>query len=114
MLARCPTLLRFFPCIRGFFLKKPLRKPIANSLYAETLAARLGVSTRTVYRDIADLVAQGADIRGEAGVGFVLKHDFGLPPLGSVDIQLLKRILRQKMADARRKHEPMPSIGKCF
>ena len=86
------------------------RRPLA----AETLAARLGVSTRTVYRDIADLAAQGADIRGEAGVGFVLKHDFGLPPLGSVDIQLLKRILRQKMADARRKHEPMPSIGKCF
>ncbi|RKW31810.1 MAG: hypothetical protein D8B42_03200 [Kingella sp. (in: b-proteobacteria)] len=34
--------------------------------------------------------------------------------LGSVDIQLLKRILRQKMADARRKREPMPSIGECF
>ena len=31
MLARCPTLLCFFPCIREFFLKKPLRKPNANS-----------------------------------------------------------------------------------
>ena len=37
-----------------------------------------------------------------------------LPPLGRVDIQLLKRIFRHKMADARRKHEPMPPIGECF
>ncbi|MGF6148324.1 HTH domain [Kingella potus] len=48
---------------------------------AETLAGCLNVSPRTVYRDIADLCAQGADIRGEAGLGFVLKQDFGLPPL---------------------------------
>ena len=39
---------------------------------AETLAQQLSVSTRTVYRDIAQLCAQGADIRGEAGLGFVL------------------------------------------
>ena len=36
------------------------------------------------------------------------------PGLGSVDIQLAKRILRQKMADARQKCEPMPSIGEYF
>ncbi|ASP17814.1 HTH domain protein [Neisseria sp. oral taxon 020 str. F0370] len=48
---------------------------------AETLAGRLNVSARTVYRDIADLCTQGADIRGEAGLGFVLRGDFGLPPL---------------------------------
>ena len=48
---------------------------------ADTLSSRLCVSPRTVYRDIADLRAQGADIRGEAGVGFVLHADFGLPPL---------------------------------
>ncbi|EGF09952.1 molybdopterin biosynthesis protein MoeA [Neisseria bacilliformis ATCC BAA-1200] len=34
--------------------------------------------------------------------------------LGRVDIQLLKRILRQKTADARRKCEPMPPIGECL
>ncbi|WP_373814209.1 hypothetical protein, partial [Neisseria dentiae] len=27
MLARCSILLRFLPCICGFFLKKPLHKP---------------------------------------------------------------------------------------
>ena len=36
---------------------------------------------RTLYRDIATLQAQGADIQGEAGVGFVLRPGFMLPPL---------------------------------
>ena len=36
------------------------------------------------------------------------------PTLGRVDNQLLKRILRHKMADARQKHSPMPSISECF
>lgn len=48
---------------------------------AETLAQTLGVSVRTVYRDIDTLRRQSADIRGEAGVGFVLHKDFLLPPL---------------------------------
>ena len=48
---------------------------------AETLAATLSVSVRTVYRDIETLCRQGADIRGEAGVGFILHKDFLLPPL---------------------------------
>lgn len=48
---------------------------------AEALAAELGVSTRTVYRDIETLQAQGAPIEGEAGVGYVLKPGFVLPPL---------------------------------
>jgi predicted DNA-binding transcriptional regulator YafY len=37
------------------------------------LAAELGVSLRTLYRDIATLQAQGADIVGEAGLGYVLQ-----------------------------------------
>lgn len=48
---------------------------------AETLADTLAVSVRTVYRDIGTLCRQGADIRGEAGMGFVLHKDFLLPPL---------------------------------
>ncbi len=47
----------------------------------ETLATELGISLRTLYRDIATLQAQGADIRGEAGVGYVLQPGFMLPPL---------------------------------
>ncbi|OSI16003.1 helix-turn-helix transcriptional regulator [Neisseria dumasiana] len=48
---------------------------------ADTLAETLSVSVRTVYRDIETLCRQGADIRGEAGVGFILYKDFLLPPL---------------------------------
>ena len=53
------------------------RKPVAGA----KLADELGVSLRSVYRDIAALQAQGADIEGEAGVGYVLKPGFWLPPL---------------------------------
>ena len=45
------------------------------------LAADLGISIRTLYRDIASLQAQGARIEGEPGVGYVLKPGFTLPPL---------------------------------
>jgi predicted DNA-binding transcriptional regulator YafY len=45
------------------------------------LAERLQVSVRTVYRDIADLQAQGVPIEGEAGVGYRMRAGFDLPPL---------------------------------
>ena len=45
------------------------------------LADELGVSLRTLYRDIAALKARGAEIEGEAGFGYVLKPGFALPPL---------------------------------
>jgi predicted DNA-binding transcriptional regulator YafY len=48
---------------------------------AQTLADTLGVSLRTLYRDIASLKAQGAEIEGEPGVGYVLRPGFMLPPL---------------------------------
>jgi predicted DNA-binding transcriptional regulator YafY len=41
----------------------------------------LGVSLRTVYRDVATLIAQGAPIEGAAGLGYVLNPGFFLPPL---------------------------------
>jgi predicted DNA-binding transcriptional regulator YafY len=48
---------------------------------AAFLAERLGVSLRTVYRDVADLQAQGVPIEGEAGVGYRMRPGFDLPPL---------------------------------
>ncbi len=48
---------------------------------ARDLAQKLEISERTVYRDIQDLVASGVPIEGEAGVGYVLKGGFDLPPL---------------------------------
>lgn len=48
---------------------------------AEGLASKLGVSKRTVYRDIRDLARAGIGIRGEAGVGYALGRGVTLPPL---------------------------------
>lgn len=48
---------------------------------AEYIGARLEVSVRTVYRDIADLQRQGVPIEGEAGVGYRMRAGFDLPPL---------------------------------
>jgi predicted DNA-binding transcriptional regulator YafY len=53
------------------------RRPVSGHV----LAAELGVSLRTLYRDIGALQAQGASIDGEAGIGFILRPGFMLPPL---------------------------------
>lgn len=48
---------------------------------ANWLAQRLEVSERTIYRDIRDLMNTGVNIEGEAGVGYVIRKGFDLPPL---------------------------------
>lgn len=48
---------------------------------ARRLAERLEVSERTIYRDIADLMASGVPVEGEAGVGYVMRPGFDIPPL---------------------------------
>jgi predicted DNA-binding transcriptional regulator YafY len=48
---------------------------------ARLLAERLEVSERTIYRDIADLQSTGVPIDGEAGVGYLMREGFDLPPL---------------------------------
>ena len=48
---------------------------------ATTLAEALEVTPRTVYRDIAALQARRVPIEGAAGVGYVLRKSFNLPPL---------------------------------
>jgi predicted DNA-binding transcriptional regulator YafY len=53
------------------------RRPVTGAALAE----ELGVSLRTIYRDIQSLVATGAPIAGEAGLGFVLQAGYTLPPL---------------------------------
>src|SRR6185437_5869347 len=53
------------------------RRPVSGRI----LADELGVSLRTLYRDIASLQGQGAEIEGEAGLGYVRKPSFWLPPL---------------------------------
>lgn len=53
------------------------RRPVAG----QVLADALGVSLRTLYRDIETLREQGADLRGEAGVGYQLTPSDTLPPM---------------------------------
>ena len=48
---------------------------------AETLAKHLEVTARTVYRDIATLQARRVPIEGAAGIGYMLRRGFDLPPL---------------------------------
>ena len=45
------------------------------------IAERLGISERTVYRDVRDLVLAGTPIDGEAGVGYRIRPGYDLPPL---------------------------------
>lgn len=53
------------------------RRPIT----ADAIAGELETSLRTIYRDIAQLMANRVPIRGEAGVGYVLEGGFDMPPL---------------------------------
>lgn len=50
-------------------------------LTARILAERLEVSERTIYRDIADLIGSGVPIDGEAGIGYLMRSGYDLPPL---------------------------------
>ncbi len=53
------------------------RHPVSGAVLAEAT----GVSLRTLYRDIETLKGEGAHIDGEAGLGYVLRPGFMLPPL---------------------------------
>jgi predicted DNA-binding transcriptional regulator YafY len=48
---------------------------------AADIARELEVSPRTVYRDVADLIAQRVPVQGEAGFGYILDDAFDMPPL---------------------------------
>jgi predicted DNA-binding transcriptional regulator YafY len=53
------------------------RRPVT----AADIASELETSLRTIYRDIAQLMADRVPIRGEAGIGYVLEGGFDMPPL---------------------------------
>lgn len=65
---------------RLFALLDALRRRRAP-VPAEVLAEERGVSVRTIYRDIQTLIGLGAPVLGEAGIGYVLRPGFFLPPL---------------------------------
>lgn len=68
---RADRLFQIIQILRG------ARRPLT----ARELADELERNPRTIYRDMADLVASGVPVRGEAGVGYVLEAGYDLPPL---------------------------------
>lgn len=71
MMSKTARLFKLMDALRG------RRRAVA----AAQLAAELCVSVRTVYRDVQTLIGLGAPIDGAAGVGYVLRPGFFLPPL---------------------------------
>jgi predicted DNA-binding transcriptional regulator YafY len=67
---------------------------------AARLAEELEVSERTIYRDVADLVASGVPIAGEAGVGYALDKSFDLPPLMFDGDELEALVLGARVVEA--------------
>lgn len=68
---RSDRLFQIIQILRG------ARRPVT----AAALAEELERDRRTIYRDIADLMANGVPIRGEAGIGYGLEGGYDLPPL---------------------------------
>lgn len=70
-MAKSDRLLQLMQCLRTF--PAPVK--------AHALSDELGVSLRTIYRDIESLRRSGALIDGEAGYGYTLQEDPALPPM---------------------------------
>lgn len=85
---------------------------------AQKLGAWLEVSERTIYRDIADLQSTGVPIDGEAGVGYMMREGFDLPPLMFTRDEIVALVAGARMvrafggaAMARAAEEALVKIG---
>lgn len=67
---------------------------------ARELAEALGVSERTIYRDVQDLVLSGVPVQGEAGVGYALPRGFDVPPLMFTEEEIEALVLGARIAHA--------------
>ena len=65
---------------------------------ASWLAEKLEVSERTIYRDIQDLMMSGVPIEGEAGVGYVLRRGFDIPPIMFTKDEIEALVIAARMA----------------
>ena len=72
---------------------------------AATLAEKLEVTVRTIYRDIAALQASRVPIEGAPGLGYALRRGFDLPPLmftaGEADAIAIGMRLLRRLRDAK-------------
>lgn len=83
------------------------RLPVSGA----ALARELDVSLRTLYRDIETLKGQGAHIDGEAGVGYVLRPGFMLPPLMFSEEEIEALVLGSQWV-ARRADAPLGNAAR--
>lgn len=67
---------------------------------ARDLSEALEVSERTIYRDIQDLITSGVPIEGEAGIGYVLKAGFDLPPLMFKETEIEALVLGARIVES--------------
>ena len=67
---------------------------------AQQLAEELEVSVRTIYRDIADLQASRVPIEGEAGLGYMLRSGYELPPLMFTEDEIEALVFGARMVRA--------------
>lgn len=86
--------------IRLFSILDTLRSR-RSAVPAAMLADLLGVTERTIYRDMATLKAMGAPIRGEGGVGYILERGYFLPPMQFDSDELDVILLGIRMVKAR-------------
>lgn len=67
---------------------------------ARDLGLALGVSERTIYRDVRDLERSGIPVLGEAGVGYRLSPGFELPPLTFNAAEIEALVLGMRMVES--------------
>lgn len=97
-----------------------LLRGATKPMTAQLLATTVGVTKRTIYRDIVILQSMRVPIEGEAGVGYVMRPGYSLPPLMftddeieaiSVALTLLSRIGDQGLVNsANRVSEKIASV----
>jgi predicted DNA-binding transcriptional regulator YafY len=71
------------------------RRPVT----AASLAGEMAVSIRTIYRDVQTLIGLGAPIDGEAGLGYMLRGGFFLPPLMFDEDELEALVLGARLVE---------------
>jgi predicted DNA-binding transcriptional regulator YafY len=71
-----------------------------RAVTADAIAAELEVSVRTVYRDVAELIGQRVPIDGAAGVGYLLREGFDLPPLMFTEDELEALVIGVRIVDS--------------
>jgi len=69
-----------------------------RAVTARELAEVLEVSERTIYRDIADLSVSGVPVEGEAGVGYLMRGNYQIPPLMFDSEEIAALVLGARMA----------------